>query len=107
RALASKYKSQFLANMSHELRTPLNSLLILARLLAQNPGRNLSAKQVEYANVIHSGGSALLQLIDDILELCEVEAGRIDIHAERFPLSTLLEDVQATFQPLTVEKGLD
>ncbi len=106
-ALASKYKSQFLANMSHELRTPLNSLLILARLLAQNPGRNLSAKQVEYANVIHSAGSDLLQLINDILDLSKVEAGRMDIHAERFPLSALLEDIQATFQPLTVEKGLD
>jgi signal transduction histidine kinase/HAMP domain-containing protein/CheY-like chemotaxis protein len=106
-ALASKYKSQFLANMSHELRTPLNSLLILARLLAQNPGRNLTAKQVEYANVIHSAGSDLLQLINDILDLSKVEAGRMDIHAERFPLSALLEDVQATFQPLTVEKGLD
>src|ERR1700722_4932391 len=106
-ALASKYKSQFLANMSHELRTPLNSLLILARLLAQNPGRNLTAKQVEYANVIHSAGSDLLQLINDILDLSKVEAGRMDIHAERFPLSTLLEDIQATFQPLTAEKGLD
>jgi signal transduction histidine kinase/HAMP domain-containing protein/CheY-like chemotaxis protein len=106
-ALASKYKSQFLANMSHELRTPLNSLLILARLLAQNPGRNLTAKQVEYANVIHSAGSDLLQLINDILDLSKVEAGRMDIHAERFPLSTLLEDVQATFQPLTAEKGLE
>ena len=106
-ALASKYKSQFLANMSHELRTPLNSLLILARLLAQNPGRNLSAKQVEYANVIHSAGSDLLQLINDILDLSKVEAGRMDIHAERFPLGALLEDIQATFQPLTVEKGLD
>jgi len=106
-ALASKYKSQFLANMSHELRTPLNSLLILARLLAQNPGRNLSAKQVEYANVIHSAGSDLLQLINDILDLSKVEAGRMDIHAERFPLHALLEDIQATFQPLTAEKGLD
>ena len=106
-ALASKYKSQFLANMSHELRTPLNSLLILARLLAQNPGRNLTAKQVEYANVIYSAGSDLLQLINDILDLSKVEAGRMDIHAERFPLSALLEDVQATFQPLTVEKGLE
>jgi signal transduction histidine kinase/HAMP domain-containing protein/CheY-like chemotaxis protein len=106
-ALASKYKSQFLANMSHELRTPLNSLLILARLLAQNPGRNLTAKQVEYANVIHSAGSDLLQLINDILDLSKVEAGRMDIRAEHFPLSTLLEDVQATFQPLTAEKGLE
>jgi signal transduction histidine kinase/HAMP domain-containing protein/CheY-like chemotaxis protein len=106
-ALASKYKSQFLANMSHELRTPLNSLLILARLLAQNPGRNLTAKQVEYANVIHSAGSDLLQLINDILDLSKVEAGRMDIHAERFPLSALLDDIQATFQPLTVEKGLE
>jgi signal transduction histidine kinase/HAMP domain-containing protein/CheY-like chemotaxis protein len=106
-ALASKYKSQFLANMSHELRTPLNSLLILARLLAQNPGRNLTAKQVEYANVIHSAGSDLLQLINDILDLSKVEAGRMDIRAERFPLNALLEDIQITFQPLTVEKGLE
>jgi HAMP domain-containing protein/signal transduction histidine kinase/CheY-like chemotaxis protein len=106
-ALASKYKSQFLANMSHELRTPLNSLLILARLLAQNPGRNLTAKQVEYANVIHSAGSDLLQLINDILDLSKVEAGRMDIHPERFALSSLLDDVHATFQPLTAEKGLN
>src|SRR6201994_643550 len=106
-ALASRYKSQFLANMSHELRTPLNSLLILARLLAQNPGGNLTTKQVEYSHVIHSAGSDLLNLINDILDLSKVEAGRMDIHAERFPLSALLEDIQATFQPLTAEKGLE
>jgi signal transduction histidine kinase/HAMP domain-containing protein len=106
-ALASQYKSQFLANMSHELRTPLNSLLILARLLAQNPGRNLTAKQVEYANVIHSAGSDLLQLINDILDLSKVEAGRMDVRAERFTLATLIEDIQATFRPLTAEKGLE
>jgi signal transduction histidine kinase/CheY-like chemotaxis protein/HAMP domain-containing protein len=106
-ALASQYKSQFLANMSHELRTPLNSLLILARLLAQNPGRNLTAKQVEYANVIHSAGSDLLQLINDILDLSKVEAGRMDVRTERFTLAALVEDIQATFRPLTAEKGLD
>src|ERR1700760_2613684 len=105
-ALASRYKSQFLANMSHELRTPLNSLLILARLLAQNPGGNLTSKQVEYANVIHSAGSDLLQLINDILDLSKVEVGRMDIHPERFTLRSLLDDMQATFQPLTAEKGL-
>src|SRR6201996_4845716 len=105
-ALASRYKSQFLANMSHELRTPLNSLLILARLLAQNPGGNLTTKQIEYANVIHSAGSALLQLINDILDLSKVEVGRMDIHPERFTLRALLDDIQATFQPLTAEKGL-
>jgi signal transduction histidine kinase/HAMP domain-containing protein/ActR/RegA family two-component response regulator len=105
--LASRYKSQFLANVSHELRTPLNSLLILARLLAQNPAENLTPKQVEYANVIHSSGSDLLQLINDILDLSKVEAGRMDIHPERFALSTLVEELQAIFQPLTADKGLE
>ena len=106
-ALASQYKSQFLANMSHELRTPLNSLLILARLLAQNPSRNLTVKQVEYANVIHSAGSDLLQLINDILDLSKVEAGRMDVRAERFAVAAVLDDIQATFRPLTAEKGLE
>src|SRR6201996_4254813 len=106
-ALASPYKTQFLPHIAHTLRTPLNSLLILARLLAQNPGRNLTAKQVEYANVIHSAGSDLLQLINDILDLSKVEAGRMDVRAERFTLAALTEDIQATFRPLTAEKGLD
>jgi signal transduction histidine kinase/HAMP domain-containing protein/ActR/RegA family two-component response regulator len=105
--LASKYKSQFLANMSHELRTPLNSLLILARLLAQNAEGNLTAKQVEYAHVIHSSGTDLLQLINDILDLSRVEAGKLEIHPERFPLSTLVDDLRAVFGPLTTDKGLD
>jgi signal transduction histidine kinase/HAMP domain-containing protein/CheY-like chemotaxis protein len=106
-ALASKYKSEFLANMSHELRTPLNSMLILARLLAQNPNRNLTPKQIEFANVIHSAGSDLLQLINDILDLSKIEAGKMDIHLESFGLGELVEDLRATFRPLTVEKGLD
>ncbi|WP_425551448.1 HAMP domain-containing protein [Actinoplanes utahensis] len=105
-ALASKYKSEFLANMSHELRTPLNSLLILAQLLAQNPTRNLSPKQVEYANVIHSAGTDLLQLINDILDLSKVEAGKMDIAPEAFELRNLLDYVEATFRPLTTSRGL-
>ncbi len=104
--LASRYKSQFLANMSHELRTPLNSLLILARLLADNPDQKLSPKQVEYANVIHSSGTDLLQLINDILDLSRVEAGKMELHPERFGLGPLLDDLRAVFQPLTSEKGL-
>ncbi|MEX0172780.1 HAMP domain-containing protein [Streptomyces sp. LMG1-1-1.1] len=105
-ALASTYKSEFLANMSHELRTPLNSLLILAQLLAQNPTRNLTAKQVEYAGIIHSAGSDLLQLINDILDLSKVEAGKMDLNPERVPLRGLLDYVEATFRPLTSQKSL-
>ncbi|WP_435828468.1 HAMP domain-containing protein [Micromonospora purpureochromogenes] len=106
-ALASKYKSEFLANMSHELRTPLNSLLILAQLLAQNPNRNLTSKQVEYASVIHSAGTDLLQLINDILDLSKVEAGKMDINPETFDLSVLRDYVDATFRPLTTPRGLE
>ncbi|MFB7353110.1 HAMP domain-containing protein [Streptomyces gardneri] len=105
-ALASTYKSEFLANMSHELRTPLNSLLILAQLLAQNPTRNLTAKQVEYAGIIHSAGSDLLQLINDILDLSKVEAGKMDLNPERVLLRRLLDYVEATFRPLTSQKSL-
>ncbi|CAK7286651.1 HAMP domain-containing protein [Streptomyces misionensis] len=105
-SLASKYKSEFLANMSHELRTPLNSLLILAQLLAQNPSRNLTPKQVEYAGIIHSAGSDLLQLINDILDLSKVEAGKMDVTPERVPLRQLIEYVEATFRPMTSQKSL-
>ncbi|MFD9968696.1 HAMP domain-containing protein [Streptomyces sp. NPDC059011] len=103
----SMYKSEFLANMSHELRTPLNSLLILAQLLAQNPEGNLTEKQVDYAEVIHSAGSDLLQLINDILDLSKVEAGKMDIHREPFALGQLLEYVEMTFRPLATERELD
>ncbi|WCD94365.1 HAMP domain-containing protein [Streptomyces sp. HUAS 31] len=106
-ALASKYKSEFLANMSHELRTPLNSLLILAQLLAQNPSRNLTPKQVEYAGIIHSAGSDLLQLINDILDLSKVEAGKMDVTPECVEVRELVEYVEATFRPMTTQKSLE
>ncbi|MBK1785946.1 HAMP domain-containing protein [Prauserella cavernicola] len=106
-ALASKYKSEFLANMSHELRTPLTSLLILAGVLSQNSTQNLTPKQVEFAKVIESAGTDLLQLINDILDLSKVEAGKMDIHPELVPLPQLLGYVQTTFRPLTADKGLE
>ncbi|HWM35775.1 MAG TPA: ATP-binding protein, partial [Streptomyces sp.] len=105
-ATSSQYKSEFLANMSHELRTPLNSLLILARLLADNPDGRLSGQEVDFANTIYRSGSDLLQLINDILDLSKVEAGRMDVRPKKLPLTKLLDYVHATFRPMTIDRGL-
>ena len=105
-ALSSKYKSEFLANMSHELRTPLNSLLILSRLLADNDDGNLSDQQVEFATTIHSAGNDLLALINDILDLSKVEAGKMELDLGAVALADICEDVERSFRPVAEEKGL-
>lgn len=104
---ASQYKSDFLANMSHELRTPLNSLLILSKLLGDNPDDNLSTEQVKYARTIQSSGNDLLTLINDILDLSKIEAGHIQIQPETLPLQRLTSDIREVFQPVANERGLD
>ncbi len=106
-ALSSKYKSEFLANMSHELRTPLNSLLILSKVLSANETGNLTAKQVDASATIHNAGSDLLALINDILDLSKVEAGKMDVHAGRTELRSVREFVERSFSPIADEKGLD
>jgi CheY-like chemotaxis protein/signal transduction histidine kinase/CHASE3 domain sensor protein len=105
-AQASRYKSDFLANMSHELRTPLNSSLILAKLLADNPGGNLTDEQVRYAQTIHSAGNDLLALINDVLDLSRIEAGRMEVRPEPVPIAHLVEGLTRTFQPMADQKGL-
>ena len=101
---ANDYKSEFLANMSHELRTPLNSTLILAKLLADNKDGNLTAQQVKFAQTISSAGNDLLNLINDVLDLSRIEAGKIDLAPERVVIAATLESLVKTFQPTADEK---
>jgi CheY-like chemotaxis protein/signal transduction histidine kinase len=103
---ASRYKSEFLANMSHELRTPLNSSLILAKLLADNPAGNLSDEQVQFARSIYSAGNDLLTLINDILDISKVEAGKLDVHPELTILSRLVDGMKNLFLPQAMERSL-
>ncbi|HEX6467690.1 MAG TPA: ATP-binding protein, partial [Streptosporangiaceae bacterium] len=105
-ASASRYKSEFLANMSHELRSPLSSLLIYARLLCDDTDGNLSADEQSFAQNIYQSGYDLLQLINDILDLSKVEAGRMDIQPRYLPLAKLLDYVNATFRPIAADHGL-
>jgi HAMP domain-containing protein/signal transduction histidine kinase/ActR/RegA family two-component response regulator len=105
--MASRYKSEFMANMSHELRTPLNSALILAKLLADNIEGNLTDKQIQFARTIYSAGSDLQQLINDILDLAQVEAGHIDLQMSDVTLPELVDYVESICRPLTADRGLE
>jgi CheY-like chemotaxis protein/CHASE3 domain sensor protein len=104
---ASRYKTEFLANMSHELRTPLNSSLILARMLADNSHGNLDAEQVRYAQSIYAAGNDLLELINDILDISKVEAGRLEIRADHVALDKFIRSIAGAFRPQAEEKAIE
>ena len=105
-ALSSKYKSEFLANVSHELRTPLNSMLLLSRLLAENADGALTEREIEFASTIHSAGNDLLSLINDILDLSKVEAGRMELEFAPVTLSDVCADADRAFRHIADDKGL-
>ena len=105
-ALTSKFKSEFLANMSHELRTPLNSLLILAEILTENDEENLTSKQLEYIETIHSSGTDLLDLINDILDLAKIESGTMSVDIDNITFGEIRDFVTRTFEQIADSKGL-
>ncbi|MDD2856993.1 MAG: MCP four helix bundle domain-containing protein, partial [Desulfuromonadaceae bacterium] len=103
----SAYKSEFLANMSHELRTPLNSMMILSSLLKDNREGNLTPKQVEFASTINGAGRDLLSLINDILDLSKIEAGKLVFNYDEFSISEICQQIQSVFIPVALDKGID
>jgi CheY-like chemotaxis protein/signal transduction histidine kinase/CHASE3 domain sensor protein len=103
---ANQYKSEFLANMSHELRTPLNSSLILAKLLSENRTGNLTEEQIKFAETIYGAGNDLLNLINDILDLSKIEAGKMEVRAERIGMHGLADNLRKQFQPVADQKRL-
>ncbi|MGM0566562.1 MAG: response regulator [Bacteroidota bacterium] len=104
---ASRYKSEFLANMSHELRTPLNSILVLSQLMMRNENKNLTEKQVEFAKTINTSGNDLLELINEILDLSKVEAGKLKLNIEKIDLQEICDNIERSFRPVAQKKGLD
>ncbi len=106
-ARASRYKSEFLANMSHELRTPLNSIMILSKVLGENETRELTERQVEFANLIHRSGEELLTLINDVLDLAKIEAGKQTLVCEQVKLGELVDYARRMFEPHAHQKKLD
>jgi signal transduction histidine kinase/DNA-binding response OmpR family regulator/CHASE3 domain sensor protein len=106
-ALSTKYKSEFLANMSHELRTPLNSILLLSRLMSENNEKNLTVEQVQYANVIQSSGNGLLELIDEILDLSKIEAGKMSVEYLPVSIESIVEETRQLFDPVAKQKNIE
>lgn len=104
--ISTRYKSEFLANMSHELRTPLNSILLLSRLLGENNDENMSDEQVEFAKVIQSSGNGLLGLIDEILDLSKIEAGKMDLDLTEVSMNEITEGMRNLFTQVAKEKGI-
>lgn len=104
--LTTRYKSEFLANMSHELRTPLNSILLLSRLLSENNDENMTPEQVEFAGVIQSSGNGLLGLIDEILDLSKIEAGKMDLDLSDISVNEITEGMKNLFTQVAKEKGI-
>lgn len=105
-ATITRYKSEFLANMSHELRTPLNSILLLSRLMTENLDGNLNEDQIESARVIESSGTSLLNLIDEILDLSKIEAGKMDLDYQSISLKSVVSSLEGMFRPIVLNKGL-
>ena len=105
-SLISKYKTEFLANMSHELRTPLNSLLILSKMLAENKDGNLKPEQVKFSSTIYASGCDLLALINEILDLSKVEAGKMPIEPKNVQITEVQESLEQSFRPVATHKGL-
>lgn len=104
--LANRYKSEFLANMSHELRTPLNSIIVLSQLLCEKNAANLNEKQIEFGRTIHSSANDLLSLINEILDLSKVEAGKMEIHVEDMSLADFANSIERMFRPVAERKNL-
>src|SRR5690606_26027274 len=105
--LTTRYKSEFLANMSHELRTPLNSILLLSRLLSENNEKNMNGEQVEFARVIQSSGNGLLALIDEILDLSKIEAGKMELEVLDVSTSEITSEMHNLFFAVAKEKNID
>jgi signal transduction histidine kinase/DNA-binding response OmpR family regulator/CHASE3 domain sensor protein len=105
--ISTRYKSEFLANMSHELRTPLNSILLLSRLLSENTEDNMSGEQVEFARVINSSGNGLLGLIDEILDLSKIEAGKMDLEFADVAVNDITDTLKGMFSVLAKEKNIE